>query len=36
MRLFLRLQAIEGKLTGWAYGRSDFGENAFVTELSRA
>jgi hypothetical protein len=36
MRLFLRLAAVSGKLTGHAYGRSGFGENAFPTELERA
>jgi CubicO group peptidase (beta-lactamase class C family) len=36
MRLFLRLAAIDGKLTGWAYGRSGFGETAFPTQLERA
>lgn len=36
MRLFLRLAAIDGKLTGWAHGRSGFGETAFASELSRA
>jgi CubicO group peptidase (beta-lactamase class C family) len=36
MRLFLRLAAIGGKLTGHAHGRSGFGENAFPTELDRA
>lgn len=36
MRLFLRLEARGGKLTGDTYGRSDFGETPFATELERA
>jgi CubicO group peptidase (beta-lactamase class C family) len=37
IRLFLRLQAIGGKLTGQAHGRSSsFGETPFATELERA
>lgn len=37
MQLFLRLQAIDGKLTGKTYGRSSlFGESPFATELARA
>lgn len=36
MQLFLRLQAIGGKLTGKTYGRASFGETPFATELAKA
>jgi CubicO group peptidase (beta-lactamase class C family) len=36
MQLFLRLEARDGKLTGTTYGRSNFGETPFATELKRA
>lgn len=36
MRMFVRLEARGGKLTGNTYGRSNFGEAPFATELTRA
>lgn len=35
MQLFLRLEARGGKLTGNTYGRSNFGETPFATELAK-
>jgi hypothetical protein len=36
MQMFLRLEARAGKLAGNTYGRGNFGETPFATELSRA